>query len=121
MENRRKFVRLMSDVDIVWAEAHHTSGGDGSHKSVAKNIGVGGICVVTPVPLVVSKELSLTLNLSGKTVGPISGVVRWIDEFEIISSKVDKRYEAGVDFLNILKEDRNLISKFVFELLNKNN
>ena len=113
MEERRKFVRLNIDVEVKWEKI---SGAPLDNINVTKNISGGGICLIVYEELRVGEELSLEIKLPTKELIAAKGKVLWISEFQIISEECKKRYDTGIEFLDICNEDREKIEKFVFAL-----
>ena len=118
MEERRKFFRLNTDVDITYAK-HDVS--EKEKVTIAKNISKGGICLVVHEEVKKSDLLDLKIYLP-KTETPIStlGKVVWVNEllfggFGGVPQR--KRYDAGIEFVKIADEDVNKIGKYIFTII----
>lgn len=112
IEERRKFIRLSIDVQINYTVLSQTD----QHRSKTKNIGEGGICLVTDGPLNSGTLLKLDIILPEdppaiQTVGKIV----WVKPFSLADER-RPRYEAGVEFVNISEKDRLRIGKYVFSI-----
>ncbi|UCC95418.1 MAG: PilZ domain-containing protein [Candidatus Omnitrophota bacterium] len=117
MEERRKFIRLSIDVDVTWKKVTKKLKKTAKSK-ITKNIGGGGICLITyGKEFEVGDILQLKIMLPSKKVVRTKGKVVWINEFEVVSEKHEKRYDIGVEFLDIDDKDRELIKRFVFTTL----
>lgn len=79
-----------------------------------KNIGAGGVCLTTKEKLYPGDRLRLEVDLpTGGTIRAKARVV-WTDKFEITSAKkVEVGYYTGVEFTDIVEEDRAKIEEFV--------
>jgi len=114
-EERRKFVRLNTWVDITYKKKTSDRKLEDSLLRGAKNISQGGICLIAYEPLKVGDILELQIYLPDQPI-PIEvvGKVVWVQEFFIGDYK---RYDVGVEFIEISEEKRNLIGKYVFSIL----
>lgn len=120
MENRRKFPRLAVDVDVCWQKVEGRESADNPSKDITKNISEGGICLMVYEPLVKGETISLEFTLpTGKRINA-TGRVAWTSTFEVISEKAEaSRCDAGIEFIDISKEDKLEIQKFVFSFLKR--
>ncbi len=120
MKERRKFVRLNTNVDVKWAKITDEKESLLGDLSVTKNISGGGICLtVYGGNITESDFLYLEIELPTKRIIKTKGKVVWVGEFEIIGGRYEKRYDVGVEFLEIKDEDIEEINKFVFSITNK--
>jgi len=113
--DRRKFVRLNSAFDVVYARRKLTPG---QKLALSKNISAGGICLILYSAYDDVKngdilDLSLYLPKQKKPVNAIGKVV-WVRKFEIKDKVKGQRFEAGVEFVAIDNKDRENIRKYVF-------
>jgi Tfp pilus assembly protein PilZ len=118
MEERRKFVRLDINVVVKWEKIS----GDlnnivCNNKDITKNMSSGGICLITHEKLEVGDKLHLKIELPTKKIITAKGRVVWINEFEIVGGERERRYDIGIEFIDIRDEDKEEIGKFVFTFL----
>jgi c-di-GMP-binding flagellar brake protein YcgR len=111
-KERRQFVRLNVLTDISYAKRLPS---EAIKLSLSKNIGAGGICLIVYEPLQKSEVLDLKIYLpeGSKPVSAVGKVV-WTKEFSMGDGPKNKRYDAGIEFIEIGKEDLNKIQKYVF-------
>jgi c-di-GMP-binding flagellar brake protein YcgR len=117
MEERRRFVRLDMNVVVKWEKITEDSNQIVGDTDITKNISVGGICLIAYERLEVGDKLRLEIELPTKKTVSAKGRVVWINEFEVIGRGLEKRYDVGVEFIDIRDEDREEINKFVFTFL----
>ncbi len=114
MENQqegRRFVRLNALVDVVYKKLSFLE----EELSLTKNISKGGICLIAYEELKESDILDLEIYLPEDKI-PINatGRVVWVKEFIIGSPIKGKRFDAGIEFMEIKEEDLNRIDRYVF-------
>jgi len=116
MRERRGFVRLDINVKVRWERVRQK----GEEKSeFTKNISGGGICLITEEKLNEGERLYLEIELpSGKLIYA-RGKVVWVNEYEIIGVEIKKKYDVGIEFIEIKEEDRQEIGKYIFALLHE--
>ncbi len=112
-EERRRFIRLNINADIKFSIIPH---GSAEYQSKTKDIGAGGICLMSDLPLKNSDILKLEIFLpeDPPSVHAIGKVV-WVKPFSIADEK-SVRFDAGVTFTEITEPDRKKINKYVFSL-----
>jgi c-di-GMP-binding flagellar brake protein YcgR len=88
--------------------------------SLTKNISKGGICLIAYEPLKPSDVLGLKMYLPGdrKEINAVGKVV-WSKEFIIGDDSFGKRYDVGVEFIDVKDEDLNKVNKYVFSHISK--
>ena len=119
MEERRKFARMDFNTKVVWEKIDSN---EPSGEFMSKDISGGGICLIVNNSIKVSDKLSIVLKLPSEKRIEVKGNVVWVESFEILGEKRGKRYEAGVEFIEISDGKRDEIMKFAFTLLaNKQN
>ena len=108
---KRKFVRLSALVDVIYSKRAITE----KETSITRNISQGGICLIAYDELNERDVLDLKLYLPGEN-SPIqaTGKVVWVKEFIIGSIEEGKRYDVGIEFMDIKEEDANRVNKYVF-------
>lgn len=116
MEERRKFVRLDLNTMVEWEK---TGRDESAGESKTKNISGGGICLIMDGVINVGDTLNLKINLPTLKTIQAKGKIVWVDDFEIIGDRKEKRYEAGIEFIDIDVKDRQEINKFVFSYPSK--
>ena len=120
MQERRKFVRLNANVDVKWAKITDKKESLLGDLSVGKNISGGGICLTAYGGNIGEGDmLYLEIELPTKKIVKTKCKVAWVGEFEIIGGRYEKRYDVGVEFLEIKDEDREEINKFIFSITSK--
>jgi len=114
-DERRQFVRLNFSVDVIY---HKVPPVEKEKLSLAKNISTGGICLIVYEELREQDALDLEIYLpEDKTAIQAKGRVIWVKEFIIGDISKGKRYDVGIDFLEINKNDLERINKYVFSHL----
>jgi len=111
-QERRKFVRLNTLVDVVY---NKVSPSQKVEVSLTKNISKGGICLIAYDELKVSDNLDLNIYLpEDKTPLHVIGRVAWVKDFVICNIPNGKRFDVGIEFITITEEDEKKIDKYVF-------
>ena len=114
-KERRRFVRLNVLTDVGYAKR---SNGKEERLSLAKNISAGGICLVVYDELRASDTLDLKIWLpDDKEIITAVGRVVWVKEISLESLGSAKRFEAGIEFIEIKDEDMKKINTYVFKHL----
>ncbi len=80
-----------------------------------KNIGKGGICLITYEPVEESDILELKIALPNERE-PLSviGKVCWVKQFNIGNDSGGERFDVGIEFIKISDEDKQKIDGYVF-------
>ncbi len=112
-DERRRFVRLNFLVDVVY---HKRPSTEKEKLSLSKNISGGGICLIVYEELKKSQLLDLEIYLPKEEM-PIKalGKTAWVNEFVIGDASKGVRYDVGIEFIKINKEDLDKVNKYVFE------
>lgn len=118
MFEKRKFVRLDVNVRVAWEKIVGETPQPPEKENVSRNISEGGICIILYEKFDVGDRLKLDIELPTQKKIAATGRIAWINEFAVATPQ-EKRYDAGVEFLDISPQDRDEIKKFVFTLLNK--
>jgi len=113
MEERRQFVRLGIDVDVSWEKSTVDKSVDSVSGAKTKNISAGGVCLIVDDPISVGDQLKIKFQLPNQLVIEAVGVVLWASEFGIGEGQ-GKKYDTGIQFLEISENDVAQINKFVF-------
>ena len=111
MEERRRFVRLDTRLDVSYAVQ---PAGTVQHTS-SKDIGGGGICLFADHVLEPGTCLKVSMKLPGRE-RPITftAEVVWSELYEIIGKTERQRaVEVGVRFLDIAPQDHEAIMQHV--------
>lgn len=116
MEEKRRFVRLDLNTIVEWEK---TNQNEPTGEFQSKNISGGGICVIMDEVINIGDILNLKINLPTSRIINSKGKVVWVESFEIMGGKREKKYEAGIEFQGINNEDREEIMKFVFSHFSK--
>jgi len=117
VQERRRFVRLTTNVRVKWKKIIDTYEDIAEHINDTKNISGGGICLMVDERLGVGDRLYLEIELPTKKIIYSKGRVVWIKEYEIIGQPHKKSYDTGIEFLEIGDKDREDIKKFIFTIL----
>ena len=112
-EERRKFVRLNFLADVVY---HKHPSVEKETLSLTRNISGGGICLIVYEELKKAQLLDLEIYVSEDKI-PIKalGKVVWTNEFVIGDASKGVRYDVGIEFIDIKKEDLARVNQYVFE------
>jgi c-di-GMP-binding flagellar brake protein YcgR len=114
-KERRRFQRLDYHTGVKWRNLTNVSKLMGEMPEDSKNIGAGGIRIISDVALKRGERLQLEFALPGQKRIAANGEVRWVvpmrSEDKILA------YHAGVEFLEIDDHDRNLIDTYVLTSL----
>ena len=105
-DEKRRYKRRVISLNIEYDLSPHQV----YMESKSKDIGGGGICLITSEPLEKGKELLIKMFLpDNQKPFFINGKVVWNSPYVENSSEV---YLNGIEFFNINEHDRNLIIKF---------
>ena len=111
-QERRKFQRLNALVDVVY---NKISPAQKVEFSLTRNISKGGICLIAYDELKVSDMLDLNIYLpEDKITVHVIGRVVWVKDFVICDIPKGKRFDVGIEFVQITEEDKKKIDKYVF-------
>ena len=77
-----------------------------------ENIGAGGIMVILDERLTISSSVDLEIFLDDEPIKCEARIV-WVIEKETSDTAKDMRWDTGVEFYKIDKEDCNIINNFV--------
>jgi len=114
MEERRKFPRLDLSVDVNWEKIPTKSK---KRLAKSKNISQGGIRLIADNAIKIGDSLDLQIKLpTNQTISSV-GRVAWVNEFEVIGGKYEKRYDTGIEFTKIKKKDVEELKNFMFSFL----
>ena len=112
MEERRRFPRLVSTIDVDYKPLQ---GDRGLVVSASKNISACGVCIFLKEPVANGTLLEVAFSLpGGQRLFKLIGKVVWVKGFEIGKSS---GYEAGIEFSQISEEERQLINSYVVHIL----
>jgi c-di-GMP-binding flagellar brake protein YcgR len=111
---RRRFPRLNASVSVDYSIVEK---GLLKGSTSTKNISAGGICLIVYEEIKPNSTLSLKINLpDDRGFIEVKGKVVWTSEFSLGPDQ-KKRWDIGIEFININKEVQKRISKYVFMLL----
>ncbi len=111
MEERRRFVRLDTRLEVSYTKAPSGT----AHQSMTKDISGGGICLFTDQVYAPGTRLSVSMKLPGRAE-PVrfTAEVVWNEQYEMIGKESRQRsIEAGVRFVDVKPEDRAAILQHV--------
>jgi c-di-GMP-binding flagellar brake protein YcgR len=110
---RRIFPRFNLQVTVTFRVLEDESALSGQ----TRNISRGGVCFIADRFL--GKNTLVELNISMPEAGEemrVPGRVVWTREFAIGTGETGKRYDVGVEFLNIDDATIERLNKFLFTL-----
>ena len=112
-EERRKFARLNILVDVSYTK-HATN--EKRKLSLTRNISRGGVCFVGYEKVQDNDTIDLNVYLPG-SAEPVKaiGKVVWVREFTIGENFQNKRYDVGVEFVEISDQNSGKIDQYMQE------
>ena len=111
MEERRRFVRLDTRLDVTYTVLPATR----AQQAVTKDIGGGGICIFSEQVLKPGDQLQVSMKLPNhdKAVN-FTAEVAWSEPYEVIGKGGRQRsVEVGVRFVEIAPQDQDAIMQYV--------
>ena len=115
-EERRKFARLNINVEINYTIITHPPHKQFIVPTKLRNLGAGGICLISREELRAGELLKLEIRPpENLPIIHAVGRVVWVKPFSLAEEK-GKRFDMGVEFIDISQEDRQRINKYVFSL-----
>ncbi|HOX54159.1 MAG: PilZ domain-containing protein [Candidatus Omnitrophica bacterium] len=112
LNERRKFVRFNSSVDVQYALLDKDPNLALQGKS--RNISSGGIGLITDKKLQEDDVLVVSIYMPQETLPIIAkSKVVWVRPLEMHK---EKRFDVGSEFINIAPEDRKKIDRYLFSL-----
>lgn len=107
VKERRRYPRLKVSMPVGYKKLRQTP--EFKKGSLAKDVSLGGIRFITDEFLALTARLVLNIDLPLPS-RPISAVTRvaWIKKLPLAD-----RYEIGNQFLEISKEDREILSEYL--------
>ena len=111
MEERRKFVRLDTRLDVTYTIVQSGQ----TKQAVTKDIGGGGICLFTEQILPPGTRLQVAMKLpNAEQPVHFIGEIVWSEPYEVIGKAVRRRaVEAGVRFVEIAPKDQASVMQHV--------
>ncbi len=108
---KRKFARLNILVDVAYKKQDAVKE---EKLTLTKNISKGGICFIGYESLRESDIIDLQIYLP-EDKNPVSAMARvvWVKEFLIGEIPKGKRYDVGVEFVQISEEDKTRIDRYI--------
>ncbi len=111
-QEKREFPRFALSVDVEYAKIE--DGGHGS--SSTRNISQGGACIIAYERFRENDILTLKLHLSDKRTLSINCRVAWVSEFEVSADEQQRRFDVGVEFINLPEEEKSVIADLLFKV-----
>jgi len=109
---RRKFPRFNLLVDVLVSKR---AASERERLLVTKNISQGGVCIIAYEEFQEQDILDLRIFLPEDNVPlQVTGKVAWIKEFVIGDSPGNRRYDMGVEFMDIDEESIQKINRHLF-------
>jgi c-di-GMP-binding flagellar brake protein YcgR len=112
-EEKRKYVRLNAYIEVDWKRAADRAQESTAKDDRTKNISEGVICLNISEKVKVGDFLDLTIKLPNQKIIRSGSQVRWVRESEAVT----KRYDVGLEFVDISSQERDEVRNFVFHLL----
>ncbi len=111
-DEKRKFSRLSVLADVVYTKKII---GEREKLTFAKNIGQGGICLITYEEVKESDVLELKITLPDeKEAINILGKAVWVKKFSLGEVMGNERFDVGIEFIRISDIDRQKVDKYIF-------
>lgn len=111
-QERRKFVRFNSSVDIQFAVFDKDP--NQAIQARSRNISSGGIGIITDKKLENNNVLVLSIYMPGEAMPIIAkSKIVWVRPLELAKAK---RFDVGSEFIEIAPADRKKIDKYLFSL-----
>ena len=109
MDIKRNFQRLDLCVGVKWRKLDDST----AHNiTETKNISQGGICLKAYQEVSVGDILKMEIQLPGGKIIRPTAKIAWIGDFEAVGRKSQKRYNVGIQFIDLREIDREEIRKF---------
>ena len=109
MLEKRKFIRLNAYVDVAWAKTTVSHPSSAIQGDKSKNISEGGLCLNIGEAVNAGDVLDLMIKLPNQKTLRSKGRVQWVKESQVVT----KRYDVGLEFLDISAQDREEMKAFV--------
>jgi c-di-GMP-binding flagellar brake protein YcgR len=107
MEERRRFVRLSARLEMSYTVLPSGT----VKQTVSKDVGGGGVCLLTEKPLAQGTQLQMAMNLPGREQ-PINAIaeVVWSEQHEVIG-KTDRQrsVEVGIRSVEMAPQDQEAL------------
>jgi hypothetical protein len=114
---RRVFPRFNLLVDVSFNKASDgVAPGGKENLTVTRNVSSGGVCLIAYEEVKQDDILDLSIFLpEEKEPMKIRGRVAWVKEFSIGEDpEVGKRYDAGVEFIEVNDEKLAVLKNYLF-------
>jgi c-di-GMP-binding flagellar brake protein YcgR len=116
MEEKRKHLRLNAYVDVVWERIANPAQQAIFKDDKTKNISEGGICLNINEKVQMGEFLDVVILLPNQKTIRSKSRVQWVRESEVVT----KRYDVGLEFLNISSQDQEELKAFVVSSFSSN-
>lgn len=117
--NKRRFVRLnvLPLIEGVFVQCRYL---EKERASLIKDISKGGICLILYEEVKSLDVLDLKISLPDEK-NPINAIGRvcWVKEIVVSRKPKKSRFEVGVEFIEIDKEDRKKIANYIMFIIQK--
>lgn len=112
LREKREFPRVPVDVDVDYKIIDFLDPDELAGQS--KNISVGGICIIMleKASPGTNLELNFLIPELNKKI-KAKGTIAWTKEFSLGKTQDHKAYDAGIEFTDISKEDKQQIDLYV--------
>ena len=109
---RRKFSRAFLFAEVIFRR--RSAPDDSGQVSITRNIGRGGLCIISGSKLVDGEILDLSISLpqEDKPIEIASKVV-WVKEYTISEAIQAKRYTVGVEFFGGSEQALEKIDRYI--------
>lgn len=114
MNERRQFPRISLNVEINYKIIGQRE--SDFIKSQAINLGALGVRFLLENKVVVGSLLDIKFTMPDSEMIIIAtGQVSWIRELKEDEKTIGKKFEAGIEFIGVNKEDKDFIQKYIIE------
>ena len=114
-QEKRRFKRTDYNTNVTWKSLTGPSQGTAVIPDITKDISAGGIRLALYELLEIGAKLELKFTIGAEKTIKAKGWIKWIERIKMTSDdKTTVGYYVGIEFLDLSKEDKAFIDKFVF-------
>ena len=114
-QEKRRFRRTDYNTNVTWKSLTTPSRGTAVIPDITKDISAGGIRLALYEFLEIGTKLELEFSIGTEKIIKVKGWVKWIERIKMTNDdRTTVGYYVGIEFLDISKEDKAFIDKFVF-------
>jgi hypothetical protein len=109
---RRKFTRALLFAEVTFRR--RSAPDEPGQVSITRNIGLGGLCIISSIKLDDGEILDLSISLPQEDKpAEISGKAVWVKEYTISETIQAKRYTVGVEFFGGNEQAIEKIGRYI--------